>query len=417
MATAAQKRVNLVVSRIIPPVLLGAVVYATYALTKTLCIDYLIHPKPSYHQSPRVGAGAVILVLYYLLLIMMVSTYTRLLYNVLIHPGYLPLGAERVRADAESEHKHEKSKADAAADKQHRTGLNAPDVDIEQGIHDHAGGKAFKLDPSGLEAFYTKDVFVCQEDGRPAYCSTCCQFKTDRAHHCREVDRCVRKMDHFCPWVGGVVSETSYKFFIQFVMYAAVYCVFCMIVFAYFVAEIRRKTGGVNPHWAVAIGLSGLFFFFSGGMSLSSAQLAMWNVTTIENINRNSAVWTLAIRVPDHLLEQLWSTESSWAPTFRTISYPLQPPTSPSEPHTMDPSSEKRHVFAILHTQPGENPYDLGSSLKNLQQIMGYSPIDWLLPLRHSPCVDHSSSESAFALGPVVTRLKQEAGLIPAPAL
>lgn len=41
MATAAQKRVNLVVSRIIPPVLLGAVVYATYALTKTLCSECL----------------------------------------------------------------------------------------------------------------------------------------------------------------------------------------------------------------------------------------------------------------------------------------------------------------------------------------------------------------------------------------
>jgi palmitoyltransferase len=47
---------------------------------------------------------------------------------------------------------------------------------------------------------------------------------------------------------------------------------------------------------------------------------------------------------------------------------------------------------------------------------MGYSISDWLLPLKHSPCADHSSSESAFALGPVVTRLKQEAGLIPAPA-
>jgi palmitoyltransferase len=47
---------------------------------------------------------------------------------------------------------------------------------------------------------------------------------------------------------------------------------------------------------------------------------------------------------------------------------------------------------------------------------MGHSIGDWLLPLKQSPCADHSSSESAFALGPVVTRLKQEAGLIPAPA-
>ncbi|OKP09689.1 Palmitoyltransferase pfa5 [Penicillium subrubescens] len=162
MATAAQKRINLVVSRIIPPVLLGAVVYASYAITKTLCVN----------------------------------------------PGYLPLGAERLRAEAKSEdpkHKHgkrrrRKSRSRTRDAEKNDKPASDVDVDLERGINNHAGGKAYQLDPFGLESFYTKDVFVCQEDGRPPYCSTCCQFKTDRAHHCREVDRCTRKMDHFCPW-------------------------------------------------------------------------------------------------------------------------------------------------------------------------------------------------------------------------
>lgn len=74
--------------------------------------------------------------------------------------------------------------------------------------------------------------------------------------------------------MGGVVSETSFKFFIQFVVYTAVFCVFVLIVCAYFTAEIRRdvsdhwrnamtdfilltlrKTGGANAHWAVCLGL------------------------------------------------------------------------------------------------------------------------------------------------------------------
>lgn len=134
----------------------------------------------------------------------MVATYIRLMYNVLGRPGYLPFGAERVQADATLQRKHSHgqrwrrksgSRKVGNAEKQEPT-----EMDIESAVNDHAGGKAFQLDPAGLESFYTKDVFVCQEDGRPPYCSTCCQFKTDRAHHCREVDRCVRKMDHFCPW-------------------------------------------------------------------------------------------------------------------------------------------------------------------------------------------------------------------------
>jgi palmitoyltransferase len=133
-------------------------------------------------------------------------------------------------------------------------------VDLEQGTRNNADGIAYDSDSFGLESFYTKDVFVCQEDGRPPYCSACCQFKADRSHHCRELDRCVRKMDHFCPWyashsrplrgasladlshrVGGVVSETSFKFFIQFVYYTATFCTFALIVTAYFTAELKRN--------------------------------------------------------------------------------------------------------------------------------------------------------------------------------
>lgn len=146
-------------------------------------------------------------------------------------------------------------------------------------------------------------------------------------------------------------------------------------------------------------------------MALSSIQLTMENVSTIENLNRRSIVWTLAIRVPDHLLERLWVSESPWAPTFRMVSYPSQPPATASQAQTTNPSTQEQHVFAILHTLPGENIFDLGSYLENLKQVMGYHALDWLLPFKQSPCADHSSLQSAFALGPVVTRLKQEAGL------
>lgn len=72
-------------------------------------------------------------------------------------------------------------------------------------------GRDPRLDPDspGLENFYTRDIFECTADGRPIWCSPCGAWKPDRAHHCSEIGRCVRKMDHFCPWVGGIVSETS----------------------------------------------------------------------------------------------------------------------------------------------------------------------------------------------------------------
>ncbi|KAL2809559.1 zf-DHHC-domain-containing protein [Aspergillus granulosus] len=435
MARQSDHRVNLIVARIIPLILFGVGIYACYAITKTLCIDYLIHPTPEYTRASRPGAGAAIIAVFYILLLFVAITYLRLLYTVIWNPDLLPRSSPPT---SEQHHTHAPARNSRERHRKrrrrHRKSISdKPDVDVERALDNNGGPLVLPWDTAGLENFYKRDVFVCQPDGRPIYCSKCLHYKPDRTHHCREVDRCVRKMDHFCPWVGGVVSEKSFKFFIQFVFYTAVFCTFVLIVCAIFTAELRRDTGDVNPHWVIGIGLSGFFGIFTFGMTLSSLQLAALNLTTIENLSRRSVVWTLAIRVPNHVLSKL-QPGSRWAPTFRTLTYPLppvplppppmpaqpgsgeghpppQPPPTVQPPPPPPPTDGEQHVFAILQTLPGENPFDLGSPLKNLQQVLGNSIIDWFLPLKHTPCGDHSSLESEFALGPVVARLKREAGL------
>lgn len=46
--------------------------------------------------------------------------------------------------------------------------------------------------------------------------------------------------------VGGVVSETSFKFFIQFVVYTAIFCAFILIVTAIYTAELVRQVSLPN---------------------------------------------------------------------------------------------------------------------------------------------------------------------------
>ncbi|KAL3468974.1 DHHC palmitoyltransferase-domain-containing protein [Aspergillus californicus] len=434
-ARQPDRRISLVVARSIPVILFGVIIYACYAVTKALCFDYLIHPLPKYARPSRVGAGAAIIAVFYVLLIFVIITYLRLLYKVVWNPDFLPrtVPAPEQTSERSARHSQDRPRRKRKSHRRKHSELSdKPAADVETALNYNGGPMMLPWDTAGLEDFYKKDVFVCQPDGRPIYCSKCCHYKPDRTHHCREVDRCVRKMDHFCPWVGGVVSETTFKFFIQFVFYTALFCTFILIVCAFFVAELRRDTGDVNPHWAIGIGLSGLFGLFTFGMTISSLQLAMFNLTTIENLNRRSAVWTLAIRVPNHILARI-QPGSRWAPTFHTITYPLPPmpqppkaahptgegyqplPTPPPVPPSATTGGEQ-HVFAILQTLPGENPFALGNPLKNLRQVLGSSVIDWFLPLKHSPCADHGSLESEFAFGPVVSRLRQEAGLESAPA-
>ncbi|KAL8725017.1 MAG: hypothetical protein Q9166_007616 [cf. Caloplaca sp. 2 TL-2023] len=131
-------------------------------------------------------------------------------------------------------------------------------------------------------------------------------------------------------------------------------------------------------------------------MSGSSLQFVFQNTTTIENLSRKTKVWQLAVHIPDALIH------NDTAPLYRTVTY------------GQDPNSTR--TFAILHSRPGENPWDLGFC-RNFKSVMGEHWYDWFLPIRNSPCAKHDRLDCEFETGPVVERMKREVGIItPIPA-
>ncbi|EFR00929.1 palmitoyltransferase pfa5 [Nannizzia gypsea CBS 118893] len=404
-----QKAASRAVARIIPAFLGGLLIYSCYSITKALCIDYLIKPAAVTGLRPRISVAIGLLVTFYILFFFLVTTYLRLLSTVIFSPGYLPRGPQWSSSDKHGKRKGEKGHKRPDSSDREKTEVIPYATLGESNVNDEKNAHPF--DTAGLEAFYMKDVFVCQQDGKPPWCSTCYQFKTDRSHHCSEVNRCVRKMDHFCPWVGGVVSETSFKFFIQFLFYAMLFVTFNGVVMAVFVAEHKKMFGTLNIHWMVVLASSGFFGLFLAGMLISSLQIAFRNSSTIESLDWSSKVWTLAILIPRPL--DLDNLPPNSRPPFPVVCYP----TSAAQPGvTNGGDNSPRRQFAILHTRPGENPFDLGDPFANLREVMGYSVFDWILPIKHSPCASHNRQDSMYALGPVVQRMKREAGLLETPA-
>ncbi|OAL39549.1 hypothetical protein AYO20_00946 [Fonsecaea nubica] len=464
----ANKRGNVVTARIVPIFLLGIIGYSSWVLTDLVCLKYLIHPKHSLLVRRETGSAIAVLVIFYLLLLVTLTCFGRLILTIITNPGLIPRG-EQYWIEKEQ---------------QRRSGRSAPrkeealEYDSTKGYTSRHLRRQQDREALGFRAqdFWHRDVFVCGWDGRPPFCSTCYNYKPDRAHHCRELGRCVLKMDHFCPWVGGIVSETSFKFFIQFTFWAALFCLHTLVVMAYYFARRRSEEPGnfINVHWILTLIFAALFFVFTAGMCGSSLQFAFINSTTIENFTRKTKVWYLAVYLPPRVLEHYHKSNRT---DLRLITYPRPPeeqfqilkqqgankgdsdqdvtaqatngnvttptlppraydplstttsspndavssqkttnnPPSPSgsQPtvsRPTNPSKMETRVFAILESPPGGNPFDIGAG-GNFREVMGYRVFDWLFPLRASPLLDHSDPVSMYKLGSVVESMKRGAGI------
>ena len=414
----ANRAANVWTARIIPILLVAILGYASYVVTYIECVNYLLRSSTRPLRQTRPGAAIAILTIYYVLLCFLLVSYARLVWTILLHPGVVPRGPQWYV-------EQEQKKRPASLRKTSEKG-DFNETDSGEGVS--AKGTLPDADSYRVQDFWLKDAFICQWDGRPKFCSHCYNYKVDRVHHCSELDRCIYKMDHFCPWVGGIVSETSFKFFIQFTFWGGLFCLFNLIHVAYFFAERQRHGASLNAHWLVMIGLSGLFSLFGMGMCGSSLQFAIENTSTIENLDKRTHVYYVAIYVPYTTFERLSNTQRD---AIRWITYPrppgeqihlLQdsgadyadaagtalPPNSQNLSLPDNASPQPQRTFAVLETAPGANPFDLGA-FNNFKDVMGESFLDWVLPIKHSPCFQHRqrSPHSMYKLGRVVYKLKK----------
>ncbi|CAI5783915.1 palmitoyltransferase ZDHHC2 isoform X1 [Podarcis lilfordi] len=111
-------------------------------------------------------------------------------------------------------------------------------------------------------------VYTRTMSGAIRYCDRCQLVKPDRCHHCSVCDKCILKMDHHCPWVNNCVGFSNYKFFLLFLAYSLLYCLFIVATdLQYF---IKFWTNGL-PDTQAKFHI--MFLFFAAAMfsvSLSS---------------------------------------------------------------------------------------------------------------------------------------------------
>ncbi|KAJ6643185.1 Palmitoyltransferase ZDHHC3 [Pseudolycoriella hygida] len=131
-------------------------------------------------------------------------------------------------------------------------------------------------------------------------CPKCCSIKPERAHHCSVCQRCIRKMDHHCPWVNNCVGESNQKYFVLFTFYIALISVHAMFLtvnqFAQCIKHEWKECSTFSPPATVILLLfltfEALLFAIFTLIMLGTQMNAIWNDETgIEQLKKEEARW------------------------------------------------------------------------------------------------------------------------------
>ncbi|KAM5156906.1 palmitoyltransferase ZDHHC3 isoform 2-T3 [Mantella aurantiaca] len=131
-------------------------------------------------------------------------------------------------------------------------------------------------------------------------CPKCCSIKPDRAHHCSVCKRCIRKMDHHCPWVNNCVGENNQKFFVLFTMYISLISLHALIMvgfhFLYCFEEDWTKCSSFSPPTTVILLIllcfeALLFLIFTAVMFGTQVHSICTDETGIEQLKKEERRW------------------------------------------------------------------------------------------------------------------------------
>ncbi|KAF2279655.1 zf-DHHC-domain-containing protein [Westerdykella ornata] len=334
------RKVNQVSAVLLPLLEVGGIAYTSYVLVYLVCVQYLMKPSPGFGLEARNATGVTLIVIYCVILLGFAVTFLRLLQVIWVDPGLV-------------------SRGDPASEKK-----TAP-----------------------MDYFDRFEAYICDHEGYPTWCWDCHNWKPDRAHHSSQLNRCVKRMDHFCPYAGGMIAERSHKFFVQFCFYGFLYTGYVLIVMAVFLAERAEKLDSTPGTWVAATALGGIFFLFAFGMFCTTCYNMALNYTTIEALQRDGT-YNIAV------LKTAAPSATIASAGKANIVYEFERPPLRS--------------YVVLETERGQNPWDRGA-LRNVKDIMGESVWHWF-SWKMSPCTAHNDPRGEYIWGPAVSRLIEEHG-------
>jgi hypothetical protein len=123
------------------------------------------------------------------------------------------------------------------------------------------------------------------------WCRKCWGPKPERTHHCNLCGRCVLKMDHHCPWLGGkCVGHRTYPAFFHFIssvtLLSTYICIISARAFWWSLHNVTSVPDDAAPIHELLLTAAGFIFaVVVGSFTIYHMYLISTNQTTLESLS------------------------------------------------------------------------------------------------------------------------------------
>lgn len=131
------------------------------------------------------------------------------------------------------------------------------------------------------------DIFPCDEYGYPEYNSNARSIVTARTFYLKDMGYMVLKFDHFCLWIGTVVGETNYLFFMKYCQWFLTYFVVILIFLIRYTPLNIGRGGEINHNFIPLYVMCGMWILMIGALFGTHFYYIVINKVTLDQVSEN----------------------------------------------------------------------------------------------------------------------------------
>lgn len=133
------------------------------------------------------------------------------------------------------------------------------------------------------------EIFFCDSEGLPFWCSTCKSIKSLRSHHSSWYNTCVPKFDHFCVWIGDLIGYRNNQYYIIFVFSFWLLFLFDVISMICFSSKLHNfgKTHTLHPVLIIMYIVDCFWFTMITSLVYTTVKHLINNETTMDMLQIN----------------------------------------------------------------------------------------------------------------------------------